>query len=154
MDIPLVSDPSDFDCRGSGVITGPVAEYLVTQPKALGVCATVGEARREFEDDHVHMLLVVDDGLLLGTIVAADVADLRLSDGASLLAAARLEGRTVAPDASAGLCRRTMLADGIRRLAVADEAGRLFGLLCLKRSGRGFCSDADVADRAAERSVG
>ena len=37
------------------------------------------------------------------------------------------------------------------RLAVIDEECRLLGLLCLKRTRLGFCSDADVQARAAER---
>ena len=43
---------------------------------------------------------------------------------------------------------RAMLAAGGRRLAVVDHRLRLLGLLCLKRSGLGFCSDRDVAARA------
>jgi hypothetical protein len=41
---------------------------------------------------------------------------------------------------------------GRRRLAVTSEDGRLLGLLCLKASGRGFCSDEDVAARG-QRSL-
>ena len=32
-------------------------------------------------------------------------------------------------------------------LAVTNTEGRLLGLLCLKASGLGFCSDADVTSR-------
>lgn len=38
-----------------------------------------------------------------------------------------------------------------RRLAVIDDHGMLLGLLCLKRTGLGFCSDTDVQARADER---
>jgi hypothetical protein len=50
-----------------------------------------------------------------------------------------------------------MTATGQRRNAVISEDGRLLGLLCLKASQAGFCSDEDVADRARElkaRSAG
>ena len=40
-----------------------------------------------------------------------------------------------------------------RRLAVVDPQGRLLGLLCLKRSRRGFCSAEDVAERDRERRL-
>jgi hypothetical protein len=57
-------------------------------------------------------------------------------------------------DRSTGLQVATwagMVARGRRRLAVVDDRGLLVGLLCLKRSGRGFCSAADVAARARDR---
>jgi len=47
-----------------------------------------------------------------------------------------------------------MSRTGRRRLAVVDDGGVLVGLLCLKRTGRGFCSDLDVASRAASRRPG
>jgi CBS domain-containing protein len=42
-----------------------------------------------------------------------------------------------------------MLAWGRRRLAVVDRDGKLQGLLCLKRSWSGFCSNRDVRARSA-----
>jgi FdhD protein len=41
-----------------------------------------------------------------------------------------------------------MTATGRRRAAVTSADGRLLGLLCLKASRRGFCSDQDVRARA------
>jgi hypothetical protein len=46
-----------------------------------------------------------------------------------------------------------MVAAGRRRVAVVTDGGRLVGLLCLKRSGRGFCSDAGIRARAEERAA-
>ena len=43
-----------------------------------------------------------------------------------------------------------MREQGTRRLAVVDDDGDLLGLLCLKRTLDGFCSDADVRARALE----
>ncbi len=84
----------------------------------------------------------------------------RCSTGATSLGAAEgdaaaglapLAGRTVGPAEDLERVRLRMVAQGIRRLAVVDDGGALLGLLCLKRSGSGFCSDDDVAARAAER---
>ena len=36
-------------------------------------------------------------------------------------------------------------------IAVVDAGGTLLGLLCLKASGTGFCSTADVRERRAAR---
>jgi hypothetical protein len=41
-----------------------------------------------------------------------------------------------------------MTATGRRRAAVTSADGRLLGLLCLKVSQTGFCSDQDVRARA------
>jgi hypothetical protein len=40
-----------------------------------------------------------------------------------------------------------MRQTGRRRLAVVDEDGTLLGLLCLKATGLGFCSDDAIAQR-------
>ena len=57
--------------------------------------------------------------------------------------------------------RRAMTETGRRRAAVTSADGRLLGLLCLKASRAGFCSDQDVraralgeADRATVSSTG
>jgi hypothetical protein len=41
-----------------------------------------------------------------------------------------------------------MIATGRRRAAVTSADGRLLGLLCLKASQTGFCSEQDVRARA------
>ena len=62
----------------------------------------------------------------------------------------RLHARCVGPGTDLVEAWNVMRSHGRRRLAVVDRSGHLLGLLCLKRSGRGFCSDAGVAARAAE----
>ncbi|MBB3045470.1 CBS domain-containing protein [Nocardioides sp. LMS-CY] len=126
-----------------------VAEVVVRLPKTLGRAATVAQARSAFERDHVHMLLLTDDGQLLGTLVRADLPD--DAPGADpALGYAVLEGRTIPPSVGVEQARQLLLSRGERRLAVVDGEGRLVGLLCLKRRRTGFCSDADVAARAAD----
>jgi hypothetical protein len=56
------------------------------------------------------------------------------------------------PDVDVEEVRLAMLAARHRRLAVVGAEGELLGLLCLKRSGSGFCSDEDVAARAADQA--
>jgi hypothetical protein len=60
----------------------------------------------------------------------------------------RLAGRTVPPGASLAEVHQAMAATGRRRAAVTSADGRLLGLLCLKASQAGFCSDQDVRARA------
>jgi CBS domain-containing protein len=84
-------------------------------------------------------------------LVRADLDDLD-DDAAPALSRSRLDGRSVALDEPAEDVRVRLIAHGLRRLAVVDDAGALAGLLCLKRKLTGFCTDADVTARAAERA--
>jgi CBS domain-containing protein len=132
-------------------VTGSVADAMRRRPKVLPVTTTVGEARDALADDHVHALLLLDDEVLVAVAERADLADVPAETPATCVG--RLAGRTVAPTADLTTTWAGMTAAGRRRLAVVDARGRLVGLLCLKRSGRGFCSDADVAARAADPAV-
>ena len=96
------------------------------------------------------MLLLTDNGRLLGTLVPSDLP--ASGSDAPALGYATLDGRTVPPHLSAEDARQLLLSAGQRRRAVIDASGRLLGLLCLKRRLTGFCSDDDVAARASERS--
>ncbi len=128
-----------------------VKDVMVTAPATMRPTATVADARAFFEDDHVHMALIASSGRLLGTLVRADLDDLD-DDAAPALSRSRLDGRSVALDEPAEDVRVRLIAHGLRRLAVVDDAGALAGLLCLKRKLTGFCTDADVTARAAERA--
>ncbi len=124
------------------------AEAMLTTPPRHPLSATVGEIRDFFRDDHVHAALIVSPaGYLEAVVERDDIA------GCQALAAAaaplgRLAGRTVPAGASLAEVRRAMTATGRRRAAVTTADGRLLGLLCLKASRAGFCSDQDVRARA------
>jgi CBS domain-containing protein len=130
--------------------TGTCLDVVVRLPKTLTPDALVGEARAALHDDHVHLLLLTDGGRLVGTLVRDDLPP-EAADAAPALPHARLDGRTIGCDVPAEEARQILLRRGQRRSAVVDADGRLLGLLCLKRRLSGFCSDADVAARAAER---
>jgi CBS domain-containing protein len=128
-----------------------VTDVMLRAPKLCGPGTTVADARRMFDDDHLHCLLVVAaDGSLLAVVDRADLRDAEPSQAA--VVTGRVAERVIGPGGDAEAVRRQMVARGWRRLAVVDERGRLLGLLCLKRTGLGFCSDADVAARAADSS--
>lgn len=136
-------------------MTSPsVSDQMVRTPLVRSRSTTVEQARAFFESDHVHLLLLTATGRvgepLLGTVVRAD---LPASDGSGTEALdhARLAGRTVHVDAPLEEAREALAALGGRRLAVVDDDFVLRGLLCLKRDGSGFCSDADVASRRDAR---
>lgn len=134
-------------------MTPLVAEVMLRSPIVLEGSATVDEVRTVFASTHVHMVLLTPTGRvgepLLGTLVRDDLAP-EAAPGA-VLPHARVAGRTVGADLLADDVRRSMQATGQRRAAVVDGDGLLLGLLCLKHHGGGFCTDAGVASRRAER---
>ena len=126
-----------------------VADVLLQRPKTLPAEATLAQARAAFDDDHVHMLLLVGPHeRLVGTLVRDDLTG--ATQGAAL-EHATMHGRTLSASLSAEEARQVLVTAGQRRRAVVDNNGRLVGLLCLKRRLTGFCSDRDVASRADER---
>jgi hypothetical protein len=120
---------------------------MLTTPARHPLSATVGEIRDFFRDDHVHAALIVSPaGYLEAVVERDDVAGCRALDAAAV-PLGRLAGRTVLAGASLAEVRRAMTTAG-RRAAVTSADGRLLGLLCLKASRAGFCSDQDVRGRA------
>jgi hypothetical protein len=93
------------------------------------------------------MALIVDGGRLITAVERGDLAP-ELPDDLPAREVGTLTGRLVSLDSSAPDAFTSMLAGGRRRFAVTDETGALAGLLCLKKSSRGFCSDGDVAQRS------
>ena len=138
-----------------GSYPGPVDEVLRSAAEAMlptpvrhPLSATVGEIRDFFRDDHVHAALIVSPaGYLEAVVERGDIAGCEGLDAAAA-PLGRLEGRTVPTGASLAEVRRAMIATGRRRAAVTSDDGRLLGLLCLKASRTGFCSDQDVRARA------
>jgi len=126
----------------------PVADAMVTCPKTHGPRSGLEKIRPFFEDDHVHVALVVAaDGRLVTTIERSDLAA-AISSSAPVAKLGTLIGRTAGPADPLGAVTATLLREGRRRLAVVDGSGRLLGLLCLKRDGTGYCSDEGIRGRA------
>lgn len=124
------------------------AEAMLTTPVRHSLSATVGEIRDFFRDDHVHAALIVSPaGYLEAVVERDDIAECGALD-AAVAPLGRLAGRTVSAGVSLAEVRRAMITTGRRRAAVTSADGRLLGLLCLKASRAGFCSDQDVRARA------
>ena len=122
-----MDDRADALARGGSAERATVLDVMVRQPKMLALDATVAEARAALEDDHVHMLLLTEHGLLLGTLVRGDLPrEARPTDRAQTFAV--LQGRTVDGDIGADEARQLLLDRGHRRLAVVGADGTLLGL--------------------------
>jgi CBS-domain-containing membrane protein len=142
--VTLAATPERF-------VAGRVAGVMVTSPKTHDPWCPLQTIRDFFDDDHVHMALVVaPDGRLITTIERQDLVGATV--GASCAGElGTLVGRTVAPSRAVAAAREKLSRERRRRLAVVDASGRLLGLLCLKRDGTGFCSDEGIRGRAEER---
>ena len=133
--------------------TGPAtaADVMIRFPKVHGPATTVGELTRLFTDDHVQCAVLTEaDGRLITVIDRAEVPP-GLAPGQPARTLGRRTGRTVTLETGLASLLELLATSGRRRLAVLDGDGRLAGLICLNRRGNGFCSDADVEARAAER---
>jgi predicted transcriptional regulator len=119
---------------------------MLVEPTVHDASVHVTTLRRLFVDDHVHIALLVDADRLIAAVERDDLAG-SIPEDAPAHAVGRLQGRTIGPDASLSEALRTMRRAARRRLAVVDGSGKLVGLLCLKASGDGFCSDRNVRER-------
>jgi hypothetical protein len=131
-----------------------VAEAMLTAPDRHPPSATVGEIQAFFTDDHVHAALIVSAAGYLEAVVERDDIAACQAPGAAAAPWGRLAGRTIPPGASLAEVRREMARARRRRAAVTSADGRLLGLLCLKSSRAGFCSDNDVHTRAIDLGHG
>lgn len=139
---------TDAQAPSAVVVAGDV---MVTHPKSLPADASIDDVRGALADDHVHMILLTHGDNLCGTLTRSDVTDVP-GDHRALVYSV-LSGRTVSPDTPVAAVRAFLVQAEQRRLAVVDAELTLLGLICLKRSGSGFCSDADVASRAAATAI-
>jgi CBS domain-containing protein len=127
-----------------------VADVMVRFPKTHDPGSRLEEIRAFFEDDHVHMALIVAlDGRLVTTIERRDLpAAIPGSTLARGLGA--LTGRTAGPADTLDAATAALLRGRRRRLAVVNDSGQLLGLLCLKKDEAGYCSDEGIRERARE----
>ena len=125
-----------------------VSEAMLTTPVRHPLSATVSEIRDFFRDDHVHAALIVGPAGRLAAVVERNDLSRHLAPEAAAVPLGQLTGRTVPAGAGLAETHRAMTVTGRRRAAVVNDDGRLLGLLCLKASRVGFCSEEDVGARA------
>lgn len=131
---------------------------MITCPKIHRPDCAPADIRALFDDDHVHLALVVtEDGQLLTTVERADLTAVDSAGAwsrqpASVAGLGTLVDRTVGPSEALDAVTATLVRSGRRRLAVIGDSGRLVGLLCLKRDRSGYCTDDGVAARVTERA--
>jgi CBS-domain-containing membrane protein len=128
---------------------------MVRFPKTHGPASRLDEIRAFFDDDHVHMALIVTtDRRLVTTIERPDLAA-GMPGATPAAKLGTLAGRTARPADRLETSTAVLLQQRRRRLAVVDDTGRLLGLLCLNKDGTGYCSDEGIREHAnqARRSL-
>ena len=130
-----------------------VGDAMLRRPAVHPAELTVGEARAVFATrTKIHLLLLVRDGILVSTLDRDDLTD-DADTAAPAAALGSLELRTVAVDVPLQATQEAMVRTGRRRLAVVGPEGHLLGLLCLKRSLAGFCTDDGVSTMRQSRGT-
>ena len=122
-----------------------VTDVMLSRPKTLAVDATVGDVRAFFENPHVMMALLVDDGEFRGAIdrgaLPGDAAD-----DAGALGYTATDPPTISPDAAVTDALEALHGRESRRLVVLEPDGaKLLGLVCLNTHGTAFCKDPGPA---------
>lgn len=130
-----------------------VGDAMLHHPTVHDASLTVAEARAVFASSpKTHLLLLVRGERLVGALSRDDVEDAPEASGATTATTiSSLEGRTTTPDVPVGPLREAMAGTGMRRIAVVDDEMHLLGLLCLKASLEGFCTDEGVAEMRQSR---
>jgi CBS domain-containing protein len=126
---------------------GPaVRDAMMLEPRPTPASTTLAQAREQFSNPRVKLLLVTDDGRFLGTITRDDLP--AEGDG-EIRDFVNAEAPRIDPEAPV-IAAVEMLEDaGGNRLPVVDEGGTLLGLVCWDASGRQFCVDPGRVTGAA-----
>ena len=119
---------------------GPrVADVMLRGPRTVEPRTTVGEARAEFENPRVRLLLVAEGERFLGAVTRESLpAD---ADGDAPLAPIAAAGELrVAPGDPVSRAMDEIEARGLDRIPVVDGE-QLVGLVCFNRRHGHFCVD-------------
>jgi predicted transcriptional regulator len=118
-----------------------VRDVMVRRPKTLPVDSTVADLRAHFENPRVRTALLADDGRFAGAIAPEELPP-EAPGHAPARDHARADLPAVGPEATMGEALELLDRRGDNRLIVlGDDGETLVGLLCLDRTGTGFCVD-------------
>ena len=120
---------------------GPsAADVMLRDPRTVAPSTTAGEARAEFENPRVRLLLVADGERFLGAVTRADLGD--DVDDAQSLGALASDAVLVRPEEPVERVVGLLGDAETDRLPVVDGKGALLGLVCFNRRHGHFCVDA------------
>ena len=119
---------------------GPtVADVMLREPRTVGPGTTAGEARVQFENPRVRLLLVADGERFLGAVTREGLpAD--LADDAPLGPVADATSPAVAPGDPVSRAMDEIVGRGLDRIPVV-EGDAIVGLICFNSRHGHFCVD-------------
>jgi CBS domain-containing protein len=121
---------------------GPrVEDVMLREPRTYAPDTTVAEARAEFENPKVRLLLVARDDTYLGAVTRETLGD-ELGGDVPLEALAAGERIQIDPDDPVERAVELLDARQTDRLPVVEDDGTLVGLVCFNRRQGHFCVDA------------
>jgi len=122
-------------------LAGPrVEDVMLRAPRTVAPDTTVAEAREQFENARVRLLLVARDDAFLGAVTRESIpAD--ADDDEPIEALARADGALVAPDDPVARAVELLAARDADRLPVVADDGTIVGLVCFNRRHGHFCVD-------------
>jgi CBS domain-containing protein len=125
---------------------GPaVRDAMMFEPRSTPASTTLAQAREQFSNPRVKLLLVTRDGRFLGTITRDDLpaeGDGEIGDFVNG------DAPRIDPDAPVRTAVDMLEGAGGNRLPVVDDGGTLLGLVCWDSVGRQFCVDPGRVSRA------
>jgi CBS domain-containing protein len=122
---------------------GPrVADVMLRGPRTYPPETTVADARAEFENPRVRLLLVARGDTYLGAVTRETIGDELAGDVTLDTLAAASAGVEVDPDDPVDQAVELLETRQTDRLPVVEEDGTLVGLVCFNRRHGHFCVDA------------
>ena len=119
---------------------GPsVADVMLRDPRTVGPGTTVAEAREQFENPRVRLLLVADGDRFLGAVTREALDDAAAGD-APLGPIAERDGLRVAPGDPVSRAMDEITGRGLDRIPVV-EGDAIVGLICFNSRHGHFCVD-------------
>jgi CBS domain-containing protein len=122
---------------------GPrVEDAMLRGPRTYAPETTVAEARAEFENPRVRLLLVARGDTYLGAVTRETIGDELAGDVTLDGLATATSGALVAPSDPVDRAVELLDARQTDRLPVVADDGTLVGLVCFNRRHGHFCVDA------------
>lgn len=133
-----------------------VQDVMTDNPICLQPDSSVAAAAKAMRDNDVGDVFVVDNDRLVGVVTDRDIVVRAVAkssdcDSATLQSLASADPVKVSPDTAASTAAQTMREQGIRRLAVCDDAGKPVGAVSLGDLAEHKDPDSALADISADR---
>jgi CBS domain-containing protein len=120
-----------FDTAGPAV-----KDVMMLEPRSVGPATPIAEIRETFSSPSVKLMLVTDGERFLGTLTRDDLPE---SGDGPIEPHVRADTPSLSPDDPVDKALELFREQGMSRIPVVTDSGRLEGLVCLNKSHSAFC---------------